>query len=151
MLTTRPMRRSKCRFKVGNSYSYSIRKNLPFCIVLMGWPLLPNALRPFQYLLCLFFQASGFLMSYKSQTRDPQLKVPPRGLVLRIFRPEKVHRPQPGLNPWTLDFEASTVPRDHRGRQILINIYNIQHIWIDVFNINLESNLSYSKESIKLR
>ena len=32
-----------------------------------------------------FFQAWGSLMSLKSQTRDPQLKVPPGGLVLRIF------------------------------------------------------------------
>ena len=53
----------------------------------------------------------------KSQTWDPQLKVRPGGLVFRIFlHPEKIHRPQPGLNPRTLDLEASTVPRDHRGR-----------------------------------
>ena len=32
-----------------------------------------------------FAQAWGSLTSLKSQTRDPQLKVPPRGLVLRIF------------------------------------------------------------------
>ena len=31
------------------------------------------------------FQAWGSLASLKSQTRDPQLKVPPRGSVLRIF------------------------------------------------------------------
>ena len=30
--------------------------------------------------------------------------------------PEKIHRPQLGLNPRTLDIEASTLPRDHRGR-----------------------------------
>ena len=33
----------------------------------------------------LFFEAWGSLTSLKSQTWDPHLKVPPRGLVLRIF------------------------------------------------------------------
>ena len=33
----------------------------------------------------LVFQAWGSLTSLKSQTRNPQLKVPPGGLVLRIF------------------------------------------------------------------
>ena len=73
------------------------------CIVLMGWSLLPNALRPFWDLLCspnvdtrtwicrlillrdLFFQVRGSLTSLKSQTRDPQPKIPPWGLGLRIF------------------------------------------------------------------
>ena len=32
-----------------------------------------------------FFQACGSLTSLKSQTQDPRLKVPPGGLVLRIF------------------------------------------------------------------
>ena len=57
-----------------------------YCIVLKGWSLLPNALRTFR-ILCL-----GFL------------------------RPEKMNRPQAGLNPRTLDLEASTLPRDHGGR-----------------------------------
>ena len=56
-----------------------------------------------------------FLTSLKSQTQDPQLKFPPGGLVLRVSRPEKIHRPQPGLNPRTIDLEATTLPRDHRG------------------------------------
>ena len=55
----------------------------------------------------LFFQAWGSLTSLKSQTRDPQLKVPPGGLVLRIFTNlKKILRPQWGLNPRTLDLEA---------------------------------------------
>ena len=39
---------------------------------------------------------------------------------------KKSHRLQPGLNPRTLDLEASTVPLDHRGRprSILNNNYN---------------------------
>ena len=72
----------------------------------MGWSLLPNALRLFKIYcapsnlgiarawMCrlnfaqspIFFQVWGSLTSPKSQTRDPQLKVPPPGgLVLRIF------------------------------------------------------------------
>ena len=31
--------------------------------------------------------------------------------------PEKIHRPQPGLNPRTLDLGASTLPRDQSGRR----------------------------------
>ena len=49
----------------------------------------------------------------KSQTWDPQLKVPPGGLVLRFFCPKKIHRPQPGLNPRTLDLETSMLPLVH--------------------------------------
>ena len=75
-----------------------------YFIVLKGWSLLPNALRPSQHLLCSpefryartwicrlnfaqrsMFQAWGSLTSLKSQTWDPQLKVPPGVLVLRIF------------------------------------------------------------------
>ena len=40
----------------------------------------------------------------------------PEDLCSGVSRPEKIHRPQPGLNPRILDFEASTVPQDHRGR-----------------------------------
>ena len=100
----------------------------------MEWSLLPNALRPFKIYcapsnlgirtwICrlnllrgLFFQAWGSLTSLKSQTRYPQVKVPPGGLVLKIFTSWKVHRRQSGLNPRILDLEASTLPRDHRGR-----------------------------------
>ena len=106
-----------------------------YCIVLRRLSLLPNALRPFQIYcapsnlgitrtwICrlnfaqrTIFQAWGSLTSLKSQTRDPQLKVPPGGLVLRIFMSWKIHRPQPGLNPRTLDLEASTLPLYYRGR-----------------------------------
>ena len=76
-----------------------------FAFALMGWSLLPNALRSFKIywapsnlgttrtwicrlnflLICLFFQAWGSLTSLKSQTRDPLHKVPPGEIVLRIF------------------------------------------------------------------
>jgi hypothetical protein len=32
----------------------------------------------------------------------------------------KSHRPQPGLNPRTMDLEVSTLPRDHLGQQGLL-------------------------------
>ena len=41
----------------------------------------------------------------------------PEDLCSGFLRPEKIHRPQSGLNPRTLDLEASTLPRDHRGRR----------------------------------
>ena len=100
----------------------------------MGWSLLPNSLWPFQIYcalpnlgitrpwICrlnfahLFFQAWGSLTSLKSRTRDPQLKVSlPEDLCSGFLRPEKLHRPQPGLNPRTFDLKASTLPRDYRG------------------------------------
>ena len=88
-----------------------------------------------------FFQAWGSLTSLKSQTRDLRLKVPPGGLVLRTFTSWKIHRPQPDLKPRTLDFEASTLPRDHRGRQSLYkdNIINdgTLFIWKLKINVNI--------------
>jgi hypothetical protein len=54
----------------------------------------------------------GIPKGLKSQTRDPRLIAPPGGLVSTGFlRPEEIHIPQPGLNPRTLDVEASTFPR----------------------------------------
>ena len=45
-----------------------------------------------------------------------------------LFGPEKIHRPQPGLNPRTLDIEASTLPRDHLGRlPPTLAVYNFLH------------------------
>ena len=37
-----------------------------------------------------------------------------------FLRPEKIHPPQVGLNPRTVDLEASTLPRDHRGRHKVV-------------------------------
>ena len=56
------------------------------------------------------------LRFFKSQTEDPSLKSLPEDLCSEFLRPEKIHQPQPGLNPPTLDLEASTLPQDHRGR-----------------------------------
>ena len=57
-------------------------------------------------------------MSLKSQTRDPQLKIPPGGLCSGFLHPEKIHRLQPGLNLRTLDLEASALPRDTEADDI---------------------------------
>ena len=121
-----------------------------FVFVLMGWSLLPNVLRPFKIYcappnlgirtwICQlnllrgpFFQAWGSLMSLKSQTRDPSLKSLPEDLCSGFLRPEKIHRPQSGLNPRTLDLEAITLPRDYRGRQYPIYFNNFKEFAFDI-------------------
>ena len=50
----------------------------------------------------LFFQAWGPLTNLKSQTRDPQLKVPPGGLVLRSFTSWKNPSTSAGFKPVNL-------------------------------------------------
>ena len=49
-------------------------------------------------------------------SRTPSLKSLPEDLCSGFLLPEKTHRPQPGLNPRTLELEASTLSRDHRSR-----------------------------------
>ena len=63
-------------------------------------------------------------MSLKSYLRlgTPSLKSFPEDLCSGFLRPEKIHRPQPDLNPRTLDLEGSTLSRDHRGRLSLITL-----------------------------
>ena len=133
-----------------------------YCIVLKEWLLLPNALRPFQiycappnlritrtwicrlkFVQRYFFQTWGSLMSLKSQTRETQLKVPPEGLVLRIFTSWKIHRPQPGLNPRTLDLEASNLPQEHRGRQVLCYWKSYIAYFCQLQRLKLQNNISY--------
>ena len=77
---------------------------------------------------------SGFKFFNEPEISDsrPQLKVPPGELVLRIFTSWKIHRPQSGLNPRTLDLEASTLPRDHRDRLMDVGCrrHNDWVIWL---------------------
>ena len=101
------------------------------CIVLMGWSLLPNALRPSWDPLCSpefgyirmwicrlnfaqrpIFLAWGSLTSLISQTPDPSFTSLSEDLWSGFLRPEKIHQPQSGLNLRTLDLEARTLPRD---------------------------------------
>ena len=64
----------------------------------------------------LFFQTSGSLTSLKSQTRDPQFKVPPGGLVLRTFTSWKNPSTSAGFEPANLGSCGEHGTRDHRGR-----------------------------------
>ena len=61
-----------------------------------------------------FFQAWGSLTTLKSQTRDPQFKVPPGALVLRIFTSWK----NPSISPANLGSRGDHVtPRPPRPTQ----------------------------------
>ena len=94
-----------------------------FVFVLMGWSLLLNALRPFKIYCALpnlgrpitrtwicrlnfaqtpIFSGLRFFNDLKSQTRDPQLKVPPGGLELRIFTSWKNPSTSAGFQPANL-------------------------------------------------
>ena len=71
----------------------------------------------------LFFQAWGSLTSLKSQTRDPQLKVPPRGLVLRIFTSWKNPSTSAGFEPANLGSQGEHVtPRLPRPTSIKFSV-----------------------------
>ena len=47
---------------------------------------------------------------------SPSLNSLPEDLYSGFLRHEKIHRPQPDLNPRNLDFEASAFPQGHRDR-----------------------------------
>ena len=76
-------------------------------------------------LRCLFFQAWGSLASLKSQTRDPQLKVPPGGLVLKIFTSWKNSSTSTGLEPANLGSRSPRPPRP----TLLILLLDIIHFY----------------------
>ena len=73
-------------------------------------------------------------------TRDPSLKSLPEDLCSGFLRPEKIHRPQPDLSPRTVDLEASTLPRDHRGRQAAYLITIIVIIWLFIHSYNVHTS-----------
>ena len=74
----------------------------------------------------LLFQAWGSLMSLKSQTRDPQLKVPPGGLVLRIFRSWKNPLTSAGFEPANLGSRGDHVtPRPPRPTRAHLNLLDL--------------------------
>ena len=66
-----------------------------------------------------------------------------RTCVLRIFTFWKIHRPQLGLNPQTLNFEASMLHWDHRGRLKLIPMqkFLFEDVSIAVTNIEYHNCL----------
>ena len=49
-----------------------------------------------------------------------------------FLRPEKIHRPQPDMNPRTLDLEASTLPRDHLVRQVMELVSYVDNVILKV-------------------
>ena len=57
-----------------------------------------------------FGSEAYFFMLEVLRLGTPSLKSLPEDLCLEVLRPEKIHRRQPGLNPRTLDLEASTLP-----------------------------------------
>ena len=52
---------------------------------------------------------------------------PPKEVVLRIFFALKIRRLRPGLNPRTWVLKASTLPPDHRTRNIYISRTQIHY------------------------
>ena len=136
----------------------------------MGWSLLPNALRPFQiycaapnlgitrtwiyrlnFLRGLIFQAWGCLTSLKSQTRNPQLKVPPGGLVLRIVTSWKNTSTSAGFEPANLGSRSEHVtPRPPRPTDRLVNVICVicpfcrwSCDWFDLMTTSVTSVLAF--------
>ena len=130
-----------------------------FVFVLMEWSLLPNALWPFK-IYCAppnlgitrtwiyrlnfaqrsIFSDLWFFNEPEISDSDSPLKVPPGGLVFRIFTSWKIHRPQPDLNPRTFDVEASMLHRDHRGRHRILDCQNCVFkllIWMEKFRMGV--------------
>ena len=70
-----------------------------------------------------FFQALGSLTSLKSQTGDSQVKVPPGGLVLRIFTPWKSSSTLAGFEPANLGSRSEHfTPRPPRPTEGLYTV-----------------------------
>ena len=110
-------------------HSLYLSPNIVFLFVMMEWSLLPNAQRPF-HIYCAppnlgtrtwicrsnFVQRpifSGLRFFNKpeiSRLGTPSLKSLSEDLCSGFLHPEKIHWPQSGFNPRTLDFEASTLP-----------------------------------------
>ena len=84
-----------------------------FVFVLMGWSLLPNALRHFQ-----IYCASPNLGITRTWIFRLNFAKRPIFSGLRFFNEPDISDsgPQPGLNPRTFYLEAITLPRENRGR-----------------------------------
>ena len=87
------------------------------------------------------FQAWGSLTSLKTQTRDI-LKSLPEDLCSWLLCPEKIHRPQPGLNPRTLDLEASTLSRGRLIYQVNFWSYRNRFVTKYITYLNTSRNVS---------
>ena len=94
---------------------------LLYCIVLMGWSLMPNAMQPFQNLgitrmrICRLKFAQRPIVTGLRFFNDPQLKIPTRGLVLRMFTFRKNPSTLAGFEPANLGSRGEHVtPRPSR-------------------------------------
>ena len=69
---------------------------------------------------------SGLRFFNEPEISDSGPRVPPRELVLRSFTSWKNPSTSAGFeNPRTLDLEASTLPRNHRGRQVCMYVWYV--------------------------
>ena len=83
-----------------------------------------------------YFSALSFFNEPEiSNSGPPSLKSLPEDLCSGFLRPKKHPRPQPDLNPRTLDFETSRLPRDHRGRHGRTILYCILKKHASIRNI----------------
>ena len=74
----------------------------------------------------LFFQAWGSLTSLKSQTQEPQLKVPPGGLVLRISMGWKNPSTSAGFEPANfISWSEHVTPRPSRPTYTSTNFHSL--------------------------
>ena len=74
------------------------------------------------------FQAWGSLTSLKSQTRDPDPKVPPGGLVLRIFTSWKNDSTSAGFEPASLESRREHIMGLSSGLYYSYFNFSIKHI-----------------------
>ena len=65
-----------------------------------------------------FFKLEVLQRALNLRLGNPSLQSTPEDFCSGFLRHENINRPQPDLNPRTLDLEASTLPPDHRGRLI---------------------------------
>ena len=79
--------------------------------------------------MLLFFQAWGFLTSLKSQIRNPQLTVPPGGLMLGIFTPRKSPSTSAGFEPANLGSRDEHVtPRPSRPTSNTLSLHSFLNV-----------------------
>ena len=97
-------------------------------------------------------------MSLKSQTQDPSLKSLLEDLCSGYLHPEKIHQPQLGLNPRTLDLKASMLPQDHKAdknsvldnKKIYMSPKCNYFLIIGTFNESKEDDTNICDQSIQL-
>ena len=87
-----------------------------------------NSLNRHDKVLCMFQMPIFKFANLKSQTRDPQLKVPPWGLVLRIFTSWKNPSTSAGFEPANLGSGGEHVSPRHYSLMIEKDIYDCRNL-----------------------